>query len=194
MILRILKINNYAFLLLSIFLIFPACKTNRHSGMDQDEKYIEEQGKEELRKLKSLYSNREEWEKRKPLLREEILKGMNLLPIPEKTPLNAVIGSKRIYDGYTVENVFFESIPGYYVCGNLYKPTDGAEKHPAVLCPHGHFKGDSLSAWGRFRPDQQKRCATFARMGAVVFSYSMFAWGGETIWQLDTTMVIEKLQ
>lgn len=37
----------------------------------------------------------------------------------------------------------------------------------------------------------QKRCATFARMGAVVFSYSMFAWGGECIWQLDTTAIIE---
>ena len=67
-----------------------------------------------------------------------------------------------------------------------------SKKHPAVLCPHGHFQGDTLGAWGRFRPDQQKRCATFARMGAVVFSYGMFSWGGEPIWQLDTTVVIEK--
>ena len=38
----------------------------------------------------------------------------------------------------------------------------------------------------------QKRCATMARMGAVVFSYNMFAWGGETIWQADTMAIIEK--
>ena len=59
-------------------------------------------------------------------------------------------------------------------------PLDESVKHPGILCPHGHFDGDTLGAWGRFSPDQQKRCATFARMGAVVFSYSMFGWGGES--------------
>lgn len=169
-----------------------SCGNGKKPGMDRDEIRMEELGKAELRKLESMYSNKDEWEARKMLLREDILKGMNLFPLPEKTPLNAVLASKRIYDGYSVENVYFESIPGYYVCGNLYRPIDNSVKHPAVLCPHGHFEGDTLGAWGRFRPDQQKRCATFARMGAVVFSYSMFAWGGEAVWQLDTTLVIEK--
>jgi uncharacterized protein len=169
-----------------------SCESGKKPGLPQSEYYLEEQGKAELRKLESMYSNKEEWEPRKLLLRDDILKGVSLFPMPMKTPLNAVINSKRSYDGYTVENVYFESIPGYYVCGNLYKPLDNSKKHPAVLCPHGHFQGDSLGVWGRFRPDQQKRCATFARMGAVVFSYSMFAWGGEAIWQLDTTAIIEK--
>ena len=182
---------NYCLLIL-VMAIMTACREKKPSDLSKDEKYLEEQGKEELRKLESLYSNKEEWEARKPLLRLEILKGMNLWPLPQKTPLNAVIKSKRLYDGYSVENVYFESIPGYFVCGNLYKPLDVTKKHPAILCPHGHFEGDSLGAWGRFRPDQQKRCATFARMGAVVFSYGMFSWGGEPVWQLDTTAVIEK--
>lgn len=156
----------------------------------QDEFYTEEQGKAELNKLESMYSSKKEWEERKQILRENMLKGMNLLPLPKRTPLNAAISSKRIMDGYSVENVYFESIPGYYVCGNLYRPLDDSGKHPAILCPHGHFSGDSLGACGRFRPDQQKRCATFARMGAVVFSYSMFGWG-ESIGQLDSTAIIE---
>jgi uncharacterized protein len=182
---------NYCLLIL-VMALMTGCREKKTSDLAQDEKLLEAQGKEELRKLESLYSNKVEWEARKPLLRIEILKGMNLWPLPEKTPLNVVIKSKRIYDGYSVENVCFESIPGYYVCGNLYKPIDETKRHPAVLCPHGHFQGDSLGAWGRFRPDQQKRCATFARMGAVVFSYGMFSWGGEPIWQLDTTVVIER--
>jgi hypothetical protein len=37
----------------------------------------------------------------------------------------------------------------------------------------------------------QKRCATLARMGAVVFSYNMFAFG-ESIAQIDSTAIIEK--
>jgi len=45
------------------------------------------------------------------------------------------------------------------------------------LSPHGHFPNADLNEYGRYRPDQQYRCATLARMGAVVFSYEMFAWG-----------------
>lgn len=175
-----------------IILLLISCESGKKPKLSREEYKIEKAGKAELRKLESMYSTKEEWEARKVKLREEILKGVNLFPLPEKTPLNAVISPKRIYEGYSVENVYFESIPGYYVCGNLYRPLDDTIKHPAILCPHGHFQGDSLGAWGRFRPDQQKRCATFARMGAVVFSYSMFAWGGEAVWQLDTTAVIEK--
>jgi hypothetical protein len=190
-----MKLNNMnmktcLFSLIMVLLI--SCGGGKKPIKSQDELKLEESGKAELRKLESMYSNKEEWEARKSLLRVDILKGMHLFPLPKKTPLNSVISSKRIYGGYSVENVSFESIPGYYVCGNLYRPLDDTKKHPAVLCPHGHFQGDSLGAWGRFRPDQQKRCATFARMGAVVFSYSMFAWGGEAVWQLDTTAIIEK--
>ncbi|MCK4746657.1 MAG: acetylxylan esterase, partial [Bacteroidales bacterium] len=93
---------------------------------------------------------------------------------------------------YSVENVYFECIPGFYVCGNLYRPLDNEQKVPGILCPHGHFEGDSLIDFGRFRPDMQKRCATLARMGAVVLSYNMFAWGGESIKQLDPSAVIEQ--
>ena len=175
-----------------IILLLIGCESGKKPELSQEEYKLEEAGKMELKKLESIYHNKEQWEARNVILREEILKGINLFPLPSKTPLNAVISSKRIYDGYSVENVYFESIPGYYVCGNLYRPLDVTKIHPAVLCPHGHFQGDTLGAWGRFRPDQQKRCATFARMGAVVFSYGMFAWGGEPVWQLDTTAIIEK--
>ena len=42
-------------------------------------------------------------------------------------------------DEYTVEKVFFASMPGHYVSGNLYRPKGKEGKHPAVLCPHGHW-------------------------------------------------------
>ncbi len=179
--------------LLFILLIF-GCKNSPQQEqvvLRQGQYYTHEEGKAELELLETLYSDKKEWEARKEILRKSILKGMNLAPLPARTPLNAVIESRRIKDGYSVENVHFESIPGYYVCGNLYRPLDSEAKHPGILCPHGHFEGDSLGDFGRFRPDMQKRCATLARMGAVVFSYNMFAWGGESIWQLDTTAIIE---
>jgi uncharacterized protein len=178
-------------LLFVTFIILTSCQSGLKPGLRQGAFYTEEQGKAELKKLESMYSNKEQWEARKQLLRTSILEGLNLSPLPSRTPLNTVISSKRIYDGYSVENVCFESIPGFYLCGNLYRPLDETKTYPAILCPHGHFDGDSLGVWGRFRPDQQKRCATFARMGAVVFSYSMYGWG-ESSKQLDSTAIIEK--
>jgi hypothetical protein len=178
-------------LFIAIVLLW-SCTSKQEPALRQGNFYTEEEGKAELKKLESMYNNSVEWESRKQMLRENILKGLNLSPLPPRTPLNAVISSKRVYDGYSVENVYFESIPGFYVFGNLYRPLDNSKKHPAILSPHGHFSGDTLGAWGRLHPDNQKRCATLARMGAVVFSYSMYGWGGEPARQLDPSALIEK--
>lgn len=180
-------------IIILVLILLIGCKSGQKPKLRQEAFFTEEQGKSELEKMESLYSTVSEWESRKQMLRENILKGMNLFPLPERTPLNAVISPKRIMDGYSVQNVYFESIPGFYVCGNLYRPLSDSVPHPVVLCPHGHFPSDSLGGSGRFRPDQQKRCATLAHAGAVVFSYSMFGWG-ESIWQLDTTVIIEKVK
>jgi uncharacterized protein len=182
----------YIYPFLISLVILSGCAKSQKPTLRQGDFYTEAQGSAELKKLESMYSNREQWEARKKMLKENILKGMNLSPLPSRTPLNAVMGSKRLHDGYSVQNVYFESIPGFYMCGNLYRPLNDSVRHPGILCPHGHFDGDTLGAWGRFRPDQQKRCATFARMGSVVFSYSMFGWAGESLKQLDPSSIIEK--
>ena len=135
----------------------------------------EEQAKEQLAKFAASYSNLDEWKSRAANIREGILRGAELLPLPKKCPLNPIIHSKREYTDYTVENAAFESLLGVFVTGNLYRPLAGKGPCPAVLCPHGHFS--SPGDYGRFRPDMQKRCATLARMGAVVFAYDMVGYG-----------------
>ena len=140
------------------------CQGNYHS---------EEDAVKQLARLASTYSNLAEWQTRAARIRKQILVGAGLDPLPEKTPLNAIVHDKRTYDGYTVESAAFEARPGYFVYGSLYKPTtDGP--HAGILCPHGHARGP---AGGRLRPAQQHRCATLARMGAVVFSYDMIGFG-----------------
>jgi hypothetical protein len=138
------------------------CQGNYHS---------EEAAKEQLAKFARSYSNLEQWKLRASQVREGILRGTELLPLPEKCPLKPIIHSKRKYDGYTVQNAAFESLPGVFVTGNLYRPLKGKGPFAAILCPHGHFDN------GRLRPDMQKRCATLARMGAVVFAYDMVGYG-----------------
>ncbi len=56
-----------------------------------------------------------------------------------KKPTNIVIHSKKDLNGYSVENVSFQSIEGIYVTGNLYRPAQSSKrKNAGILCPHGH--------------------------------------------------------
>jgi dienelactone hydrolase len=136
-----------------------------------------EEGRKHLEKLLASYPDLRSWEARKTELRNCFLEQLGLSPFPKKTPLNPIYTEKRKFDGYTVENVAIETIPGFYLCGSLYRPAKGKGPFPAVLCPHGHFNTGDMNGYGRYRPDQQYRCAMLARMGAVVFSYEMFGYG-----------------
>ncbi|MBI1784370.1 acetylxylan esterase [Candidatus Sumerlaeota bacterium] len=135
----------------------------------------EEEGEIQLQKFSKLWSTLPEWQARAAAIRQGILRGANLDPLPARCPLNPIIHSKREYNGYSVENVAFESLPGFYVTGNLYRPLGRTGKLPVILNPHGHFQDPVYSA--RTRPDMQTRCAMFARMGAIAFSYDMVGYG-----------------
>ncbi len=136
--------------------------------------HSQEDAVKQLARMAATYSNLKQWKARAARIRKQILAGANLDPLPKRTPLNSVIHKKRTYAGYTVESAAFEARPGYFVYGNLYRPTGKKAPHPGVLCPHGHARGPE---GGRLRPHQQQRCATLARMGAVVFSYDMIGFG-----------------
>lgn len=120
------------------------------------------------------YKTLDKWEARRARLREQIRFAAGLLPEPERRPLNATIFDKRAYDGYTIEKVHFESYPGFYVTGNLYRPAKNEGKIPGVACPHGHWKN------GRLHQDElgdiPARCITLARLGAAVFAYDMIGY------------------
>lgn len=129
---------------------------------------------QQLKRMAATFSTRQEWQERAARIRNQILVGAKLEPLPARTPLHTLFYNKRIFDGYTVESIAFESRPGFFVYGNLYRPLDKPAPYPAILCPHGHARGPT---GGRYQPDQQQRCATLARMGAVVFSYDMIGFG-----------------
>ena len=113
------------------------------------------------------------WQQRAEQIRNTIRTGMELEKMPPKPTSKPIINGKRIMDGYSIENVVFESMPGFYVTGNLYRPLQKQKKYAGILCPHGH--GDNPE--GRFREQTQKRCGTLARMGAVVFVWDMIGQG-----------------
>jgi dienelactone hydrolase len=171
----------------------PLAEWGKEPQLCQGHYHSEEAAKEQLARFARSYSNLAEWKKRAKRIREGILRGAELLPMPKRCPLNPIVHSRREYDGYTVENVAFESLPGVFVTGSLYRPRKGKGPFAAVLCPHGHW--GSSNDYGRFRPDMQKRCATLARMGAIVFAYDMVGWGDwkKAGWQHNRPKVL-KLQ
>ncbi|KAA6433952.1 acetylxylan esterase [Dyadobacter flavalbus] len=160
---------------ISLLLIHTFCLAAAAFGQQaelcQGAYFTEAQGKEFLEK--HAVSSRLEWETRAAKIRKQIREGMDLQSLPAKPASAPIIHSKKEMDGYTIENVAFESMPGVYVTGNLYKPSKKQKSYAGILCPHGHGENPH----GRFREQTQKRCATLARMGAVVFVWDMVGQG-----------------
>jgi len=143
------------------------------------------------------FKTAESWKQRAASLREQVLVAEGLWPLPERTPLNAVIHGRINRDGYTIEKVFFASYPGHYVSGNLYRPRNRSGKLPVVLSPHGHWAngrmyeatdadanaalaGGGESTTNGARYPLQARCAMLARMGCIVFMYDMVGYADST--------------
>jgi dienelactone hydrolase len=125
-------------------------------------------------------------------VRRQILVSQGLWPMPTKGPLNAVVHGRMEFPDYTIEKVYFESAPGFFVTGNLYRPKNPKGKVPVVLFAHGHWQNARLSvetpdklrqeiATGQERFEQggqsrfQSLCVQAARMGCVVWQWDMLS-------------------
>lgn len=139
--------------------------------------YTEPEGASKLATLTKRMDTKADWQAHADSLRKHLRKGMELDVLPARTPLNPRFRNKKVLDGYTVESVVFESLPGFFVTGNIYKPAGKFRKKslPLILSPHGHFPAED--DYGRFMKDIQYGAASFARMGAIVFAYDMVGWG-----------------
>src|SRR3954453_15313732 len=75
-------------------------------------------------------------ERRKEVVRRKIVAALGGLP--EYTgPLNARVTGRIQADGYVIEKIIYESLPGYYVTANLYRPNQPG-RCPGVLLQAGH--------------------------------------------------------
>lgn len=93
--------------------------------------------------------------------------------LPERTPLNAKEGPVVPCDGFTLQNVLFESQPGVYVVGHLALPASPAFKppYPAVLMANGH------SDLGVLAPRYAAHLAMMARAGFAAFTWDTISQG-----------------
>jgi hypothetical protein len=131
-----------------------------------------------------------EWQQRATTLRRQIQVALGLWPLPARTPLNARVSGTVQRDDYVVDKVAFESMPGHFVTGSLYRPKNRPGRLPAVLSPHGHWPGgrfhdagakdaqDAIASGGEpfesaAHHPLQARAVHLARMGVVTFLYDM---------------------
>jgi dienelactone hydrolase len=116
------------------------------------------------------YAGLEAWKMRRAVLRQQILSAAGLSPMPPKTPLHPEIFGRLERNGYTIEKVLLETMPHYYLGGNLYRPLKPG-KHPGVLIPHGHWE------YGRLENQPLNSTPTeganLAKQGYVAFAIDM---------------------
>ena len=90
--------------------------------------------------------------------------------MPERTPLNARTVATLKRDGYSVEKVVFESMPGVFVTANLFVP-DGEGRRPAVVMSCGH------SGEGKDCNTYLRACVIAAKRGFVAFMFDPYYQG-----------------
>jgi dienelactone hydrolase len=108
-----------------------------------------------------------DWEAKRETYRQELLEMLGLAPLPSRTELNAAITGTFDYEDFVVEKLHYQSRPGLYVTGDLYRPKEITEPLPAILyvCGHGGVKQDGVSYGNKV--SYQHHGAWFARHGYV---------------------------
>jgi cephalosporin-C deacetylase-like acetyl esterase len=87
------------------------------------------------------YRSLDDWKKNRERIHGEFLQMMGLDHLPvdgQRTPLNVKVTSVVHKKGYRIETLYFESLPGLYVRGNLYVPDSIKDKRPAIFYASGH--------------------------------------------------------
>ena len=108
-----------------------------------------------------------EAEQRKQVVRAKFLEIIGGLP-DYSGPLNPRVTGRIQAEGYTIEKVIFESLPGFYVTANLYRP-NRAGRYPGVLVQAGHTQEG--------KPEGQRLAANLALKGFVVLAFDPIGQG-----------------
>ena len=120
------------------------------------------------------FATLDEWKARREGLRKQVQSAAGLLPFPARNPLHAQIFGRIENKDYSIEKVYIETLPGFYLAGNLYRPVGKKGPFPGMLAPHGHAQYGRLEDGALF--SVPSRGINHARQGYVVFAYDMIGY------------------
>jgi cephalosporin-C deacetylase-like acetyl esterase len=106
-------------------------------------------------------------DRRKAMVREKLTGLIGGLP-SYSGALHARVTGRLESDTHTIEKILFESLPGFYVTANLYRPNKPG-RYPAVLVPSGHTQEG--------KPETQVVCANLAAKGFIALAYDPIGQG-----------------
>ncbi len=133
--------------------------------------FTEEQGKQHLEESAKSIQSCDDWKAKSKIIRDHIKQTLHLEQLPEPCELDPRITATHVFDGYSVDNIAIQTLPGFWLTGNLYRPNVPSQTMPGILSPHGHWPN------GRMHEQKQSLCAALARAGAIVFAYDMVGFG-----------------
>ncbi len=106
-------------------------------------------------------------DRRKAMVRAKLTELIGGLPTYDG-PLHARVTGRLVSETHTIEKVIFESLPGFYITANLYRPNQPG-RYPAVLVPSGHTEEG--------KPETQIVAANLAAKGFIALSYDPIGQG-----------------
>ena len=106
-------------------------------------------------------------EQRKQVVHAKLLEVLGGLP-DYRGPLHTRITGQLSNDSYTIEKVIYESLPGFFITANLYRPNRRG-RYPAVLLQSGHTQEG--------KPENQRLAANLAMKGFVVLCFDPIGQG-----------------
>src|SRR5262249_32509484 len=106
-------------------------------------------------------------DRRNAMVRAQLTELLGGLPA-YSGPLNPRVTGRLQSDTHTIEKVIFESLPGFYITANLYRP-NAPGRYPAILVPSGHTQEG--------KPETQIVAANLAAKGFIALAYDPIGQG-----------------
>ena len=139
----------FALFWICIGLIFPVQVVSAPQGAELDieavsldtarmNAYLVAEAEKLERQAWQRIDSRQKLEAEREDLRREFLFMIGLDPLPARTPLEPILVRTVEREEYTVEVLYYQSMPHFYVTANLYKPRKGKKPFPAVVWGPGH--------------------------------------------------------
>jgi dienelactone hydrolase len=108
----------------------------------------------------------------RPKLQRELRHSLGYERLPTSADLHARVTATVRKNGYRIEDVVYEGLPGESIPANLYLPDPPRGRAPGILFYNGHWYPDSKA-----RPDFQAFCINMARLGFVVLNFETYGQG-----------------
>nr|WP_295106386.1 acetylxylan esterase [uncultured Caulobacter sp.] len=170
---------------LLLFSAGPAlAQTEQPNGRAELTAYIDGLARDRLKAREATVAglkSRADAEARKAANRATILKLIGGLP--QRTPLAAKTWGVVQEDGFKVEKVTYDSLPGYHVTANLYVPA-GKGPFPAIIVAPGHGLDGKIGNRGF--------AVNLARAGMMVLAYDIVS-EGERLQHYDPELGASKV-